>query len=480
MVTANIQDQNADGPLAAVEDLGVLNWSVRHLGEAYRSGEISPVEVAQAAVDRITKHDNALHAFLTVTSERALSDARRAESELRAGIDRGPFHGVPYALKDNVDTAGIRSTSHSKIYAERFPEEDAGVARKLAAGGGVLIGKTATFEFAIGGPSWDLPAPPALNPWNKDHLPGGSSSGSAAAVAANFAFGAIGTDTGGSVRWPAAVCGLSGLKPTYGRVSRRGVHPNTFSLDHCGPLTRTVEDCAAMLQVIAGHDPRDPGSIDEVVPDYIGAATGSIKGMRVGLIRNWYSEEGQAEVVEATDQGARILSELGAEVEEVQLDPLRDYVDAKTTISMSELYAIHEKDLKERPGDFSHSLRSRVLPGALFRAEDYVQAMRWRTELVTRMLALFKRFDLLATAGWLSVAERADPLAEDFFKKRQVITMPFSLSGIPALVLPSGFTASGLPLSLQLAGRPFDEATVLKAGAAFQSATHWHLRRPPV
>ena len=478
MAAVGMQDQDASSSHADPGDLGILNWSIRQLGRAYRAGDISPVEVTQAVLNRIAAHDGSVHSFLTITAERALSDAARAEIELRAGVDRGPFHGVPYALKDNVDTAGISSTSHSKIYADRVPEEDAAIVERLSSGGGVLLGKTATFEFAIGGPSWDLPAPPALNPWDKNHLPGGSSSGSAAAVAANFAFGAIGTDTGGSVRWPAAVCGLAGIKPTYGRVSRRGVHPNTFSLDHCGPLARSVEDCAAMLQVIAGHDPRDPGSIDEPVPDYISAAGGSIKGLRIGLIRDWYADDAAPEVVAATDQAAATLTELGAEVQELRLSPLRDYVDAKTVISMSELFAIHEKDLRERPGDFSQSLRSRVMPGGLFRAEDYVQAMRWRTELTTKMLAAFKKFDLLATAGWLGVAEPADPAAEDFFKKRQVVTMPFSLAGIPALVLPSGFTAAGLPLSLQLAGRPFDETAVLRAGAAYQSATDWHRMRP--
>ena len=345
---------------------------------------------------------------------------------------------------------------------------------------GVLVGKTATFEFALGGPSWDLPFPPALNPWNLKHLPGGSSSGSGAAVAARLVPAAIGTDTGGSVRWPAAVCGIAGLKPTYGRISRRGVHPNTFSLDHCGPMTRTVEDCALMLGATAGYDRHDPGSIDVPVDDYAGALTGSVKGLRIGLVRHWYENAATPEVTAAVDVAVGRLKELGAIVEEIRLSPLTDYIDAKTTISLCELYAIHEKDLKARPEDFGYLLRTRVIAGGLIRAEEYVQAMRWRTELSTAMLAEFRRFDLFATAGWLTTAEPADPVAPDFFKHRQIVTMPFSLAGIPALSVPCGFSADGLPLALQIAGRPFDEATVLRAGDAYQRATDWHLRKPPI
>jgi aspartyl-tRNA(Asn)/glutamyl-tRNA(Gln) amidotransferase subunit A len=292
--------------------------------------------------------------------------------------------------------------------------------------------------------------------------------------------GAIGTDTGGSVRWPAAVCGITGLKPTYGRISRRGVHPNTYSLDHCGPMTRTAEDCAIMLGAIAGHDPHDPGSIDEPVPDYRRALTGSIKGMKIGLVRHWYQEHGDPELVAAMETAVVLLRDRGAIVEEIVLDDLQDYVDAKTTISVSELYAVHEKDLKTRPQDFGKKLRTRVIGGALLRAEDYIQAMRWRTDLVMRLMAAFSRFDVLATAGWLGPADPADPNGFDFFRKRLLVTMPFSLAGIPALVVPCGFSASGLPLSLQIGGKPFDEATVLSVGHAYQQATDWHLRLPPL
>jgi aspartyl-tRNA(Asn)/glutamyl-tRNA(Gln) amidotransferase subunit A len=273
------------------------------------------------------------------------------------------------------------------------------------------------------------------------------------------------------------MCGVTGLKPTYGRISRRGVHPNTYSLDHCGPITRAVEDCAIMLGAMAGHDQRDPGSIDEPVSDYAAALSGDIKGLRVGLVRHWYDRDGEPEVVEAVDRAADVLRSLGAFVEEVTLAPIQDYVDAKTTISCSELYAVHEGDLKTRPGDFGKRLRSRVIGGALIRSEDYIQAQRWRTELVTRAMATFRRFDVLATAGWLAPADPADPKI-DFFRKRLLVTMPFSLTGMPALVLPCGFSKTGLPLSLQIGGRPFDEGTVLRVGDTYQRATEWHLARP--
>ncbi|WP_203236283.1 amidase [Methylobacterium crusticola] len=443
-----------------------------------RAREVSASEIARACLARIRRHDGHLNSFITVTEERALARAAQADAELARGVDRGPFHGIPYALKDNVDTAGILSSSHSRIFADRVPAEDAEVARRLAEAGGVLVGKTATFEFAIGGPAWDLPWPPARNPWNRDYLPGGSSSGSGAAVGAGFVPGAVGTDTGGSVRWPAAMCGVAGLKPTYGRVSRRGIHPNTYSLDHAGPLTRTVEDCALMLGAMAGHDPRDPGSIDVPVEDYAAALTGDVRGLRIGLVRHWYASDGHPEVVDAVDAAVAVLRSLGAAVEEIVLDPLQDYVDAKTTLSVSELYAVHEADLKTRPGEFGRHLRTRVIGGALIRAEDYIQAQRWRTELVTRAMAHFRRFDLLVTAGWLAPADPADPDGADFFRKRLLVTMPFSLTGMPALVVPCGLSSGGLPLSLQIGGRPFDEARVLRAGDAYQRATAWHHARP--
>ena len=462
-------------PLAAA-DLPMLG--IADLVSGIRDGSISPVTLTEACLERIERHDGALHCFIRVTPDRALAAARMAEADLAHGRYRGPFHGIPYALKDIVDIAGVPTTAHSRLMPETPAQTDAPVAQRLEAAGGILLGKLATFEFALGGPSWDLPWPPARNPWNTDFLPGGSSSGSGAAVAARFVPAAIGTDTGGSVRWPAAVCGIVGLKPTYGLLSRRGVQPNTFSLDHCGPMTRTVRDCALMLGACAGHDVLDPGSADIANPDYTAALSGNMDGMRIGLVRNWYAPEATNEVIAAVDAAADRLRALGAIVEEVTLPDIGDYSDCKTLISMCELFAIHKPDLETRPHLFGARLRQRVIGGAFIRAEDYVQAQRWRVDLTRGIMAQLTRFDALATAGWLTTADPADPNGADFFRKRRLVTMPFSLAGIPALVVPCGFGAHGLPISLQLAAKPFAEATVLRIGDAYQQATDWHLRAP--
>ena len=453
---------------------------IAELNRLYGRHEVSPVEVTRGLLDRIATHDGELHSFIRVTPEVALAEAAAAERELMAGRHRGPMHGIPYALKDIVETAGIPTTGHSKLCQDYVPSADAHLVTLLKAGGAVLMGKLATWEFALGGPSWDLPWPPARNPWNLGTLPGGSSSGAGAAVAAGFVPGAIGTDTGGSIRGPAAVCGIAGLKPTYGRVSRRGVFPNTFTMDHRGPLTRSAEDIALLLQVIAGFDPDDPGSEDSPVPDYTAALTGRIEGLHLGLIEHWYADDtAHPDLAPAIDAAVEILRGLGAAIEPVMLSSLRDYTDCKTTISIAELYAIHEKDLKTRPQDFGRILRNRVLPGALIRAEDYVQALRWRTVLAREQAMLLKRFDALLTAGSLNVADPADPNLRDRLVSVPSITMPFSVGGLPALNIPCGFSRrEGLPLSLQIAAAPMAEATVLRVAHAFQQATDWHHRHP--
>ncbi len=450
------------------------------LGRLYRGRELSPVEATRALLDRIDAHDGKLHSFIRVTPEAALAEAAAAERELMAGRQRGPLHGVPYALKDIIETAGIATTGGSKLCRDHVPSADAHLVSLLRAGGAVLMGKLATWEFALGGPSWDLPWPPARNPWNSDYLPGGSSSGAGAAVAAGFVPGAIGTDTGGSIRGPAAVCGVAGLKPTYGRVSRRGVFPNTFTMDHCGPLARSAEDIALFLQVIAGFDPEDPGSEDAPAPDYRAALTGGIAGLRLGLVEAWHAGDGvHPDVGPAIAAAVDVLRGLGAVIEPVALSSLRDYTDCKTTISIAELYAIHEHDLKTRPQDFGRILRNRVLPGALIRAEDYVQALRWRTALAREQALALKRCDALVSAGALNVADPADPALPDRLVSSPSITMPFSVGGLPALNIPCGFSrAEGLPLSLQIAAAPMAEATVLRIAHAYQQATDWHSRHP--
>ena len=453
--------------------------TIAELGRAYDRREVSPVEVTRALLDRIAAHDDKLDSFIRVTTEVALAEARAAERELMSGQRRGPMHGIPYGLKDIVETAGIPTTGHSKLRQHHVPA-DAEIVRRLKDGGGILMGKLATWEFALGGPSFDLPWPPARNPWDRDRLPGGSSSGPGAALAAGFVAAAIGTDTGGSIRGPAAFCGIAGLKPTYGRVSRRGVFPNTFTMDHIGPMTRSAEDIALMLQVIAGFDPADPGSEDCPVPDYRAALDGGAKGLRLGLIEGWHEGDGaHPDLGPAIADAVSVLQGLGATVEPIRLSSLRDYTDCKTTISSVELYTIHEQDLRTRPQDFGRILRNRILPGALIRAEDYQAALRWRTALTREQQAAFGRFDALITAGARTIADVADPNQLDRHGSTQSITMPFSVSGVPAIAIPCGFSrAEGMPLSLQIAAGPFQEATVLRLAHAYQQATDWHRRHP--
>ena len=454
--------------------------TVAELGRAYERGETSPVAAARALLDRIEALGGPLHAFIRLTPEVALREAEAAERELRAGRRRGPLHGIPYALKDIIETAGIPTTGHSKLRQDHVPKEDAAIAKRLKDAGAVLLGKLATWEFAHGGPSFDLPWPPARNPWNTDYLPGGSSSGAGAAVAAGFAPFAIGTDTGGSVRGPAAFCGLAGLKPTYGRVSRRGVFPNTFTMDHCGPLTRSAEDIGTVLQAIAGFDPGDPSTEDCPVPDYGAALGDGVRGLRIGLVDGWHQHPGaHPDLAGAIDAALGVLEGLGAQVERVSLASLRDYTDCKSIISAVEHYAIHAEEFRTRPQDFGRIFRNRVLPGALIRAEDYVQALRWRTVLAREQAMALKRVDAFVTAGALTVADRANPEAVDKFADGVSITQPFSISGVPALTIPCGFSrAEGLPLSLQIAAGPMQEAVVLRIAHAYQGATDWHRRHP--
>jgi aspartyl-tRNA(Asn)/glutamyl-tRNA(Gln) amidotransferase subunit A len=464
-----------------------MNADLCHLtvaegGRLFRARKLSPVEWTKALLDGIASIDPVLNAFITVTAERALTEAAEAESELSSGLDRGPFHGIPYGLKDIYDTAGISTTAHSKLLRDHLPAEDCTVQKKLRAAGGVLLGKQTTWEFALGGPSFDLPWPPARNPWDLARSPMGSSSGAGAAIAMGLCPAATGSDTGGSIRMPATVCGIAGLKPTYGLVSRKGIQPNSYSFDHAGPMAWTTEDCAIMLDVMAGYDPLDPGSIDAFPIHHAAALNRSVKGLRVGVIRHWYTEEHEAaaSIVSAMDAGIALLEELGCVVGDVRLPSLRMFGDAKTPITVTEQYTLHEADLKRRPQDFGRSLRYRILPGALIRAEDYVQAMRWRAELCAEVFDIMRSFDILVTAGSFEPAPllSADEPPSLFGVKVPSLTVPFNLTGQPALSVCNGFDKSGLPLGMQIAGRPFEDATVLALGHAFEQAAGLRSRRP--
>ncbi len=389
---------------------------------------------------------------------------------------------MPYGLKDIIDYAGRKTTAHSKLLQDNVADSDATVTAKLKAAGGIFMGKLATHEFAIGGPSFDLPWPPARNPWNTDRHPGGSSSGSGAAVSAGLLPGALGSDTGGSVRHPASMCSLAGMKPTYGRVSRAGVVPLSFSLDNVGPLTRTVEDNAIMLTAIAGHDPRDPASARAEVTDFTGDLDKGVKGMRIGLVRHFYTKDldAQDEMAASIDAAAATLRDLGATVEEVEMPPLSEFAAINRVILLSEAYAIHEEWLQERPGDYAHFTRERLLPGAFMRAPHYVQALRHREKMKHAFDEMMRSYDAVLTASSMQVPCRIDDVPEVERTYSRQSRTPFNVIGNPALVVPSGFDKDGLPLSIQIAGRAFDEATVYRIGHAYEQATRWFEKHPPV
>jgi aspartyl-tRNA(Asn)/glutamyl-tRNA(Gln) amidotransferase subunit A len=442
--------------------------------------ELSPVELTTALLRRAEALDPQLNAYLLLTAERALDRARRAEQEISADNYRGPMHGIPFALKDIYSTAGIRTTGHSRICIDAVPSEDATTVSKLYDAGAVLTGKLATHEFAHGGPSFDLPWPPARNPWNREHFTGGSSSGSAAAVAAGFVPAALGSDTGGSIRGPAALCGIVGLKPTYGLVSRYGVYANSFSFDHAGPMTWTVEDCAIVLQTIAGYDPKEPASANRPVPDYRAALTGDIKGLRIGIVRHVHEDDCPvtAEVGAALDEALVVLRSLGATLGEVRLRPALDYYDVKITIAESELLAVHEQALRTRPSDFGEDFLGRVLPSVLINSRDYIQAQRERRRMIAEMAPVYANYDVLVTATAGGPAPRLGSWRTTEFWRRASLTTPFNVTGGPALAQCIGFSSNGLPLSMQIVGRPFDDAAVLRVAYAYERATPWRERRP--
>jgi aspartyl-tRNA(Asn)/glutamyl-tRNA(Gln) amidotransferase subunit A len=442
--------------------------------------ELSPVELVQSRLTRIEQHDGKLNSFIRVLGEQALAAARSAEVEIMAGHYRGPLHGIPIGLKDIYETKGVPTTGHSKVMIDHVPQQDATSVRLLTEAGAVVLGKLATHEFAFGGPSFDLPWPPARNPWDPSRFTGGSSSGTGAAVAAGLVLGGTGSDTGGSIRGPAAFCGLAGLKPSYGRISRVGILPLAFSLDHAGPMAWTAEDCAIMLQTMAGHDPADPASADRPVPDYRAALAGEVKGLRVGLIRHFYETDNPANG--ATRQGiaaaVTVLKDLGCSVRDLRLSPLEDWAACGVMIMLAEGYAIHEATLRERFSDYGEAFRDRMALAALISGGDYVQAVRRRRELAAELTAAMTDLDLVVTATAPSEAPPIEAVGKFAIFERPMLTMPFNVTGSPAMSICCGYTPTGLPLAFQLVGKPFEEATVLKLAHAYERATSWRSIRP--
>lgn len=441
--------------------------------------KLSPVEYTRALLDRTESLEPQLNAFITRTAEAASEAASAAEAEIMRGNHRGALHGIPFAVKDIYDTAGVLTSGHSRTCIDRVPATDATAVAKLRAAGAVLTGKLATHEFAHGGPSFDLPWPPARNPWNTAHFTGGSSSGSGAALAAGLVPASLGSDTGGSIRGPAGLCGIAGLKPTYGLVSRAGVLPNSYSYDTCGPMARTSEDCAYLLTVVAGYDRADPASAMQRPKDYAAGIGDGIKGLRIGVVRHFWEQDASVhpELAPAIEAALAVLRDLGAVVEDARMRPLQAYSDVKIVTAESELFSLHLPELIARPRDFGQDFRARSLAACLFTAEDYVRASRERRMILGEMRPLYGKFDILLTAN-TSAAGRLDQHNVLAFWQRPALPTPFNCTGGPALSLLCGFTQSGLPLSLQLAGRPFDDAKVLRAGHAYEQATRFWKRRP--
>jgi aspartyl-tRNA(Asn)/glutamyl-tRNA(Gln) amidotransferase subunit A len=442
--------------------------------------QLSPVELTRACLDRVAKLDATLHSFLLVTEDRALADAKAAEARMMAGTLKSPLDGIPIGHKDIYNTAGIRTTAHSRLLEHNVPTEDCVVVSKWAAAGTVLMGKLATHEFAIGGPSFDLPWPPARNPWNPDHFTAGSSSGTGAAVAAGLVMGGTGSDTGGSIRGPAALCGIAGIKPTYGLSSRRGVLPLSQTLDHTGPMAWTVEDCALLLQGMAGHDPLDPASANRPVANFTADLHKGAKGLRIGVIRHFHETDNKVSPAtqKGIDDALAIFKAQGAEIRDVTLTPMMDYNAPGWVILTAEAYAVHEPWLKERFNDYGELLRDRLAFGALLRATDYVQAIRRRRVLCEEMRDAMADLDILITASAPAEAPKINEVPKWGMFEKPSFTMPFNLTGLPALSVCSGYGAGGLPVSIQLIGKPFAEATVFRAGHAYEQATDWRNKRP--
>jgi len=446
-----------------------------------RARKLSPVDYVEALLDRTGRLDLRYHAFICLTRDLALAAARQAEKEIAGGNWRGPLHGIPTGLKDIIDCAGVPTTAHSKVLVDNVAVADAVVTQRLKSAGAIIMGKLATHEFAIGGPSFDLPWPPAVNPWGGNHFPGGSSSGCGVALAAGMLPAALGTDTGGSVRNPASMCGITGMKPTYGRVSRRGVLPLAYSLDHVGPMTRTVRDNALLLQVLAGHDPDDPSSANVPVPQYAADLERGVKGLKLGLVRHFYAEDMQAhpEQAQAIEAAAEVLGGLGAEVREIRLAPLQDYATSTRIIIRCEAFAIHRRWLAERPGDYGNLARQRILDGAAVSAADYIDAQRLRDRLTRRTLEVFAGLDAALTASSLDPPCRIDDADACARLYPRQARQPFNVTGQPAMAIPAGFTQDGLPLSLQLIGLPWQEAMLYRIARAYERTTGWTERRPP-
>jgi aspartyl-tRNA(Asn)/glutamyl-tRNA(Gln) amidotransferase subunit A len=445
--------------------------------------EVSPMELTDACIARSEALDAELHAYLTPTFEAARAEAKQADAEIAAGSRRGPLHGIPFALKDLYETAGVRTTAGSKLREDFVPAEDAHVVSLLRQAGVVQLGKLNMHEWALGATNINRYFPSPRNPWDTSRITGGSSGGSGVAIAAGMCLGTLGSDTGGSIRIPSALCGITGLKPTYGRVSLRGVVPLSWSLDHAGPMARTAFDCALILQAIAGFDPEDPGSVDRPVDDYTAGLNGGVQGLRIGVPRDYFfdTEAVDAGVAAAVREAIDVLRGLGAVVSEVDVPDIARAARANGIVLIADAAAYHDENLREHADAIQDSVLARLQNGANVSGPTYARARRTQAEFQASLRRLFEEVDLLATPTTPVTAQRFPegevPAATSALTRH---TGLFNTAGTPSISVPCGFSGEGLPIGLMLTGRWWEEGVVLRAAHAYQQATDWHTRRPPV
>ena len=470
-----------------MDTLEICYMSAGDLSKLVQNKEISPVEIIEAHLTRIDATEPVLNSFITLLADEARGAALQAEKDIQAGRYKGPLHGIPVALKDLYDTGGVRTTSGSRIFDNFIPTEDCTVAAKFQQAGAILVGKLNMHPFAYGPTGENLDYGHMHNPWNPDMVTGGSSGGSGSAAAAGQCTITTGSDTGGSIRIPAALCGIVGLKPTYGLVSRHGLTALSWSLDHPGPMTRTVEDAAITMNVIAGHDPKDVASAKVDSPAYTSALTGDIKGLRIGIVKEYFETPLDPQVRKAVMDAIGLLESMGAEVKEVSYPMFNQSQAISSTVLMSEATAYH-RDLLEKDGhQIYEPVRQRLEAGLFISAAEYLRAQQARTIFDNQGRSLLDDVDLLAGPTEPVTAPRI--MASKVMAGEQEVgvvgaltqyTRPYNINGFPAISVPCGFSDENMPIGLQLAGKPFDELTVLRAAHAYEQATDWHTRRPPV
>ena len=468
--------------------IDLTTLTARTIAESVRRRELTAVAVTQAALERIEQLNGTLRAFITVTRDEALAAAEQVDRKVAAGEGKDlPLAGVPLAIKDSFWTKGVRTTGGTKVLADFVPTEDATAVARLKAAGCVLVGKSLMHEMAYGFTSRNPHYGDCHNPWDSSRIPGGSSGGNAVALATGMALAAVGGDTGGSNRQPAALCGVVGVKVTYGRVSRFGGIPLSWSMDTVGPMSRTVGDAAAFLQVMAGYDPKDPTTRRGAVPDYLGALAGGLKGIRLGVPHNQFLTMMEPDVGAAIQDALGVLKQAGATMVDVRFPPLDPVIGAHRAIIFSEAAAAHEELIRTRAAELSDEVRPLLQSGLFLTATQYLAGQQARRKTIAAYRELWRSFDVLVTptspiaapligATSTQLGGKEIPLVRAFLD----LTLPFNLTGQPAISVPCGFTRAGLPIGLQLVGRPFDEATLFRVAAAYEAATDWHSRKPPI